>query len=195
MHDIRLIWRGPYTFHDLILNNKDLPRNMVGVYFHAEEISGSTYICYAGKALGSPDIIKRQREHYLHMIGGMYTIPLNYRCSKKEWVPDDKNDEFFETIFDKNKFVELIREAYDYAHKLRIYIATEEFAKEEVPLIERKLLFEFKPLNTYWGTTTDPNPNLNIIHDGVIKDTHKKWIVDTNAFTEFRSGSHRRGSN
>jgi len=130
----------------------------------------------------------------------MFNIPLDFRESKQEWVPTDvhfygeKNNEFFETIFSRDKFLKLVHEAYEYAQKINIYYATKDFSKENIALIERKLLFEFKPLNTYWGTKTDPDSEVTLIHDGIIKDTIKKWIDDTNDYKGFRSGSLRRGS-
>ncbi|HOY73846.1 MAG TPA: hypothetical protein PL067_04855 [Bacteroidales bacterium] len=198
MHEIHLTWNGPYTFKDIILGNTELQTNAIGVYFHTEEIDGKTFISYAGKAMGAPGLVKRQLQHYLHFIGGMYNIPSDYRGSQREWVPDNKhynkkeNREYFETIFDKDKFLTLVGEAFGYVQKLRIYLASEMFEKQDIPLIERKLLYAFQPLNTFWGTTSDACPDIVLKHEGAVPgETVSTWIDNNKHFSGFRSGSHR----
>ena len=67
-----------------------------------------------------------------------------------------------ETVFDEEKFVELVRAGFRFSSEIRIYLCP--LDSNDLAQIERQLIFELQPLDTTRGTKYAPQPFLDLVH-------------------------------
>jgi hypothetical protein len=125
-------------------------------------------IAYVGRATGNPTLWTRQWEHYTHLIGGQYTIPGQARRNDRKWGMGYNSkiaaefQETVDTVFDEERFVELVRDAMQFARQVSIYLC--KLPYEYVHAVERQLLYELQPFDTVRGTKTPPPQLLPLVH-------------------------------
>jgi hypothetical protein len=163
MDTITLNWYGPYLFSQLIADAQLRERwDVPGVYLWIDRRGPDSTLSYVGKAAGPPALWRRQLQHYMSYIGGSYVIPKYARISGIEWSLDVKRPGVVDTILDYGKFISLVREGYDYANNIEIYLA--ETNKSLVHILERILLYELCPTQTEWRTQNAPKERLQVMH-------------------------------
>lgn len=160
---IGLSWEGPFSFKDLLTTKKHHEDyNCAGVYLW--EIVGEKFPQYIGKATGSPSLWLRQFHHYISLIGGLYTVPMQFTNNGADWVCDYNNDEVLGILFNEQKFKEVISYGFRYAAAIQIYLA--KLSASKVNVVERNLLYYLKPSTTNWGTQSEPKERVRLIHSG-----------------------------
>lgn len=165
MPNIIIDWDGPYAPEDFLRNRALKTRyDHPGVYLRFEVLpDGEARIAYVGRATGQPTLWQRQVQHYANAVGGLYTIPREYRTSGTEWVPDAARDEVTTCLLDASQFKSLVEEAYRYLQSWRVFLwATPPDLDPRV--VERNLLFDLKPVRTTWGTKSLPAERLTLLH-------------------------------
>jgi len=168
MNDITEIvmdWEGPYKLSEFFIDPAMKDKyDRPGVYLWIEELpNGKKRLSYIGRATGRPTLWKRHLQHYAFLVGGLYTIPKEFRRSDVAWIPDWTMEETAATLLSLEKFLNIVEEGFRYASACRIYLwpATPD---ANVRLIERNLLYDLKPTSTIWGTISEPVTRLNIRH-------------------------------
>ena len=172
-----LKWHGRYTFGELLTDVRlEESFDRPGVYIQTEKQGDVEFASYIGKSHSS--LVSRQFEHYRKCIGGLYTIPSYIRKSDKPFVPYIPNPEYHDIILDKNRFLELVSEGFDYAASIGIYFCGLE-AASEIKGVERNLLYQIKPIWSYWGTLSKPHKELTFEFDGVLQNRKDELILNT----------------
>lgn len=161
--EIELKWEGPFSFRDFLLNEDHKKKYQCsGVYLW--EVAGEEVPQYIGKATGSPSLWLRQFHHYISLIGGLYTVPMQFTNNGADWVCDYNNDEVLGILFNEQKFKEVISYGFRYAAAIQIYLGKLPASKASV--VERNLLYYLKPSTTNWGTQSEPKERVRLIHSG-----------------------------
>ncbi len=162
--EIKLRWEGPYCFRELF-GNEHLKQwfSSPGVYLWVQNHNNFQTLHYVGKAGGKPSLYTRQLQHYQYFIGGLYTIPGEFRKSVKDWVPDRNKEEVYSVLLDKSKFIEVVEEAFDCINSYSIHMAKLATASE-AKVVERQLLFDLQPTGTRWGCSSPPAVPIRIVH-------------------------------
>jgi len=163
---IELVWFGPFSFRDFIEESERVKDFKVrGVYLWVEKgEAGEERISYVGKVSGEPNLLKRQRDHYANLIGGGWTIPGGFRSGKGKWEPH-QYPENVGTVLSCDKFVELVRAAFQYVQCITIYLAPlGQLSSEVIGAVERNQLYDLKPTYTNPGTKSEPRQRLRIVH-------------------------------
>ena len=162
---LNLFWEGPYRLRDFIRSNELKERfSCAGVYIWIDKLpDGSERLSYVGKAGGRPSLHHRQQQHYANMVGGLYTIPKEYRQSNEAWVPNWSLPTVAEVILDREKYQKVIDEGFAYEAACQVYLATLDSA-DESKIVERQLLYDLQPSSTSWGTKSAPNSPIDIVH-------------------------------
>ena len=156
---------GPFTFQQFLIDPQMRAKYSCSGVYRWDEVGDGREICaYVGKASGSPTLFQRHVQHYMGYIGGTYSIPGEYRRSGKPWALDVRDEAVVSTLLNKEQFVLLIEEAFEYTQKLKIFLACT--PPESVSVIERNLLYQLRPTRTTWGTLTAPGQPLEISHRG-----------------------------
>jgi len=167
MRQIKLFWKGPYEFHQLINDDSIRKEYQVrGVYIwilhHKSDEKKELY--YVGRASGKPNLWQRQWQHYKNYIGGIYDIPGEFRKSGEYWS-NDVNDKARNVILDKRKFLELVSEAFDFTKYLKIFLCPlKEEDPQHIKIVERNLLYDLQPTGTTGGKESEPSNRLKISH-------------------------------
>jgi hypothetical protein len=162
--EIVLRWDGPHCLRDLFGNDHLKQKfSCPGVYLWIQQYNGHQTLNYVGKASGSPTLYHRQLQHYQYFIGGLYTIPNEFRKCGKDWVPDWNKEEVYSVLLDKSKFLDVVNEAFDCINAYSVHMAKLATAGE-AKAIERQLLFDLKPTGTKWGCSTPPAVPIKIVH-------------------------------
>jgi hypothetical protein len=99
-------------------------------------------------------------------IGGIYSIPAEFRTENIPWSPNIDDPAVIDTILDLKKFQELVCDGFIYIEHLKIYFAC--VPAVQVRAIERNLLYALKPVRTTWGTLSPPGETLELTHGGVL---------------------------
>lgn len=97
------------------------------------------------------------------MIGGLYTIPQEYRQSNEDWVPNWSLPTVAEVILDRKKFQKVIDEGFAYEAACQVYLAALDSA-DLSKIVERQLLYDLQPHSTSWGTKSEPHSPIDIVH-------------------------------
>ena len=157
---IELQWHGPFKFNELLSENDNEEQfSKPGVYLWVERKHNR--LCYVGRSLSN--ILKRQKDHNTKLVGGLYTIPKEYRRSEtRDWIPNQ--NENADILFDQDKFVDLITDAFSYRDDIDIYLCPVTESKEMLKALERNLLFDLQPYGTKPGRFSPPNPKIEIVH-------------------------------
>lgn len=168
MNDITEIvmdWEGPYKLSEFFIDPAMKDKyDRPGVYLWIEELpNGKKRLSYIGRATGRPTLWKRHLQHYAFLVGGLYTIPKEFRRSYKDWIPDWTKEEAAATILSVEKFLNVVEEGFRYAVACSIYLWPSK-PDVDVRLIERNLLYDLQPTSTIWGTKSEPVTRLNIRH-------------------------------
>ncbi|MFA6224069.1 MAG: hypothetical protein WC647_17345 [Desulfomonilaceae bacterium] len=159
--EIKLCWKGPFSFKDLLTNERyKKDYKCSGVYLW--EMASAEAPQYIGKATGRPGLWLRQFHHYISLIGGHYTVPPQFTNNGKEWICDYEKNEVLEILFNEQKFKEVISYGFRYAAAIKIFLA--KLSQEKVNIVERNLLHDLKPSTTFWGTQTVPKELVKIVH-------------------------------
>lgn len=162
--EIELTWDGPYKLSDFMSDGElrkhyDYP----GVYLWLEDYGDDSRISYVGRATGKPTLARRQMQHYAYTVSGLYSIPREFRRNRTEWIPDWTKPDVAGVLLDKEKYLELIDDAFRYSSIIDVYLFRA-LNGENVHALERILLYSLQPTGTKWGTLTKPNPELKLIH-------------------------------
>ncbi|MFH1862521.1 MAG: hypothetical protein ABH878_06865, partial [bacterium] len=75
-----------------------------------------------------------------------------------------KKIEVIKTIRNEEKFIELVKDAFEFTKHIEIYLCPIEGNDMNVRLIERNLLFDLKPEGTIPGTKSEPSERCLIVH-------------------------------
>lgn len=157
-------WEGPYKLSDFFTNSALKQKyRKPGVYIWIEELPDEKRLSYVGRATGRPTLEKRLQDHYANCVGGLYTIPKEFRRSGVAWIPDWNVEDTIATLLSLNKLLTIVEDGFRYASVCHIYLwpATPD---TDVKLIERNLLYDLKPTGTIWGTKSVPANRINIRH-------------------------------
>ena len=161
--DVVIDWERPYKLR-AFLDQPELKARFdkPGVYLRVERLPDGTHrLGYVGRALGRPTLWRRQRQHYACMIGGLYTIPKEFRRCGRTWVPDSA--ETVETMLDRVAFTTVVEEGFRYAEACDVYVwITPPGFDPDV--VERNLLYDLRPSGTDWGKNSIPAVRLKIGH-------------------------------
>lgn len=185
IHRIQLNWQGPHKFSDFMLAQEELriEYSSAGVYLWTTYFpNGGDKIYYVGKATGRPSLFNRIQQHYALIVGGLYNVPAAFRLCKEEWIPDWRKYDTYTILTDIEKMKMLIEECFKYITACRVYLA--KTSRDKVAILERNLLWDLRPCGTKWGTMTQPNPRLEIVHSNAkwLSDSIKSQIRDTCSF-------------
>ena len=184
-HSITLQWVKLGLFDDLI-KEKQLRTTLdqPGVYLWVETIDDVDCVTYVGKSETS--VSARLIDHFRNFIGGRYSIPFYIRSgnsgsAKESWIFDLDKEEVVRTVVDKDKFIEIIKDGYKYMKSINLYYCILQKEITSPKLVERKLLFNIKPLYTKRGTKTDPDSNLQVVHSGDLAMTELQQMIENNS--------------
>lgn len=156
-------WHGPFRLSELLRSKeKRAEFDTPGVYLWTEYRDEEEVISYVGKASGQPSLWARQTEHYLRMIGGGYKIPAERRSTNTDWEIDFSNPEVLDVLFDLTNYQDLVKDAFQHAAAVNIFLCKLE--KTPVNDAERNLLYDLQPVDTSWGTKSEPSRPLSIVH-------------------------------
>jgi hypothetical protein len=158
-------WDGPYSLSAFIGDTALKERfDKPGVYIWIETLpDGTCRLAYVGRATGRPTLWKRQMQHYAYMVGGLYMIPKEFRADGTAWVPDWTRLETARTLLDRPKFAAVIDDAFRYAAACQVYLWVVP-PGTDVRIVERNLLYDFKPTSTDWGKGSSPGCRLTLCH-------------------------------
>jgi len=158
-------WDGPYGLSAFIADPALKERfDKPGVYIWIETLpDGTCRLSYVGRATGRPTLWKRQMQHYASMVGGLYTIPKEFRADGTTWVPDWTKQETACTLLDRAKFAAVIDDAFRYAGACQVYLWAVP-PGTDVRIVERNLLYDFQPTGTDWGKGFSPGTRLMLCH-------------------------------
>ncbi len=133
-------WDGPHSLSAFIAEPGLRERfDKPGVYLWIETLpNGTCRLSYVGRATGRPSLWKRQMQHYASMVGGLYTIPKEFRADGKAWVPDWTKPETASTLLDRSKFAAVIEDAFRYAAACQVYLWVVP-SGTDVRIVERNL--------------------------------------------------------
>lgn len=123
-------------------------------------------IAYIGKASGAPSLFQRHVQHYMGYIGRTYSIPAEFRKSRTPWALDTSKPEVMRALLDKEQFLLVVADAYEYIKHLRIFFARVDAA--DTALLERQLLYMLKPIRTTWGTLSPLGESVEVQHGGTL---------------------------
>lgn len=162
-----LRWSKGYSFQQLLAND-DLRKefNCPGVYLHLDNRrSEGERAAYVGKASGAPSLWRRQYDHYVHYIGGLYVIPESTQHENSyTWTPGPDNEKTRSTVFCREAFHEIVDLAFDYVQTVTIHLCKLPTAGE-AKIVERRLLWDLEPIDTTAGTKTRPKDVRECFHD------------------------------
>jgi hypothetical protein len=169
---IDLTWEGPFSFCSLLTDQKIKARfSNPGIYLWVVDQPSGTKITYLGKASGSPDLVGRHVQHYRYYISGAYSIPAWAMKSNTSWDGDwNSNANVTRTLFDRELLSSFVREAFDYASRIRIYLTL--ILPNDLPhlaLIENALIYGVQPEENMRGKQFKPQPTLTIRNLGAIE--------------------------
>lgn len=170
---IDLVWSRPFGFSDFVTIPEKLKDFMsAGIYLWVEEHPDGEQLSYVGKATGKPDLIQRHQQHYSNYIGGRYTIPARFRSVENDWIPGQYPNNS-NIVLDVERFVALVREAFEYTKHIKIYLAPKPGLNgQQLAVIERNLLYDLTPMGTIPGTKSEPKNRIKIIHK------HATWCSE-----------------
>lgn len=169
---VTLQWKGPFKLREFIeYESRPECFGKPGVYLHLYVGENVTKLWYIGKS-ESP-LSKRQKEHYLHTIGGLYNMPKEHmRTNGKDWNPDPlKNKEMWDVCLDQARFLDHVKTTFSFAKTIEVYLA--ECPKNLVKDVERNLLHKLKPWGTNRGRESKPPRQLSIVHNNAL--TRQSW--------------------
>jgi len=160
-------WQGPYSFKelmDLYCYKKDSEEaqklDCPGVYLRVEKWhDGSMVLGYVGESLS---ILKRQKEHYIHMISGQYMIPGEFRTTNADWSSNAEVPETNRVLTDRDAYLVLVKDAFAYAKSCWTYFFP--VAKEVRKDLELNLLRQLQPRMTRRGTKSEPANKIELGH-------------------------------
>lgn len=152
------------SFEDLLREAPNIANfRTKGVYLWTD-VDGS--LNYIGKALGKPDLVKRQQDHYLSLIGGCSVIPARYRKVERQWSKGNKFD-YPDVILDRDKFKELVDSAFDYLNDIKVWLCPlPHLANSEIEELEKVLIYEFQPWCNTMSTKTKPDSDISFTMQG-----------------------------
>lgn len=158
--DITLEWSRPISFPELFSGSKELEKYMTkGMYLWTDVDEKFNYI---GRALGTPNLVTRQRDHYFSVIGGRSIIPSRYRNAGHEWSIVNSKD-FPEVILDRDKFKELVDSAFDYLSDIRVRLCPlPNLDRGQISDIEKYLIFRHKPWCNSVGVDRKPDVKISL---------------------------------
>jgi len=163
--ELSLYWNGPFTCRELLCSEENRKTfSAPGVYLWVDKQRDPSEISYVGKASGRPDLWTRLWDHYCSLIGGRYQLPGSACFDGRAWEMAPDHRDVVEKVFDKSQFKRLVDDAFGYVERLRIFLCKLDNAAP-LKMIERQLLFELKPTDTKWGTTTPPIAFLKQVHE------------------------------
>lgn len=173
LENCKLNWRGPYQIGDFVIDDAlEVEFNEPGVYIWIEETATGHHLSYVGRAGGSPSLFHRQRQHYANMVGGLYTIPKEYRSEDRDWKPDWSDPDVARVLLNPERFHKLVDDGFTYSKNCYIYLSTLN-SLGDAKLIERQLLYDLKPTGTKWGVATPPSSPVLITHSNAL------WATET----------------
>ena len=162
-----LYWSKGFSFEQLLTDPslKERYRASAGVYVHLDgralSPDGGGQAAYVGKASGEPSLWIRQYQHYVNTIGGLCVIPDG--AGGYQWMPGYKSSIAQQTVVDEDKFVALVRRAFDYAKTVRVHLCALKSA-DDAKSVERELLYVLRPADTDWGKVSPPAERLALVH-------------------------------
>jgi hypothetical protein len=160
----RLVWEGPFGLTEFLEHPELVDRfSCPGVYLWIQRMAHGDVLNYVGKAGGRPTLYARQVQHYVHLIGGLYTIPGEFRHSGEDWIPDWRKSDVSAILLNPERFHELVGEAFGCARSYSIHLARLD-GSEEAKAVERQLLFDLQPTGTSRGTGSPPDAPVEIVH-------------------------------
>ncbi len=166
--NLTLDWHGPHRFSEFVSNSRLRDQfNTPGVYLWIETSpSGGKQLSYVGRAI-SRSLSRRQLEHYANQIGGLYTIPEEFRASEREWMPNWEKPEA-SILLNQGEFIKVVHDGFQYANAVEIYLcpmpSEMDIKADDIKAVERNLLFDLRPIRTKPGTKTEPKRKLFIQH-------------------------------
>ncbi len=164
MTEVILEWLGPYKLRELPQHQQRL--ECPGVYMWVERPPNDPYgfLEYAGKASGSPSLFARQIEHYHAYLGARYVVPL-WAAQEygREWGSALHDPKVIEILFDKQKIMRVISDAFEYAHTLDFYFAPYK-GPQPLTVVERNLIWDLQPRGNSQGRRTLPGQPLDLLH-------------------------------
>jgi hypothetical protein len=160
---VRLIWEGPYAMRDFLAPTLRDHFDCAGVYLRIERFSGTERLSYVGKASGTPSLYVRQQQHYAHAIGGLYSIPKDFRADGKLWDPKWGEPDVNDVLLDLTRYQRLVRDAFNWASACTVYLAR--LPAQQAEDVERQLLYDLRPTMTRRGTKGVPAKRISIVHE------------------------------
>lgn len=180
MNEVTVYWESPRRMADVIKDDPDFthwanPGIYLWLHPHCTEKQkyGAKHVAYVGRALGSPNVLTRLREHYVLYLGGRYCVRHEYRDGTDQtFVPNQyQSKEFQEIISDEEKYAQLLREARRFANSYMVAAAfrfehdfdwsNTEFLKR----LERQMIYDFQPRENTQGTKNPPTIEFSIKHE------------------------------
>lgn len=160
---VTLQWKGPFKLREFIeCESLREDFNKPGVYLHlyvGEEVAKLWYIGRSNSSLS-----KRQKQHYLLTIGGLYNMPKEHKAMQngEDWNPDPLNKEMRDVCLDREHYLDYIKTTFSFAETIEVYLA--ECSKDQVNDVEGTLLLKLQPCGTIKGTKSGSHRVLKIDH-------------------------------
>lgn len=181
MNKVTVHWDKPRKMSDVIKDDRELdawakPGIYMWLHPHCKEEQKyeAKHVAYVGRALGSPDVLTRLREHYVLYLGGRYCVRGEYRDgTDKTYVPNQYSDpDYQELIADEDRYAQLLREARRFANSYMVAAALKFDAEIEydwdrtelLKRLERQMIYDFKPRENTQGVRTPPTITLELKH-------------------------------
>lgn len=161
---VSLQWKGPFKLGEFIeCESLREHFNKPGVYLHlyvGEEVAKLWYIGRSNSSLS-----KRQKEHCLLTIGGLYNMPKEHKAMQngEDWNPDHlKNKEMRDICLNQKQFIDHVKTTFSFAETIEVYLA--ECSKDQVNDVEGTLLLKLHPCGTIKWTKSGSRRVLKIDH-------------------------------
>lgn len=181
MTKLAINWQEPCQLKDVVkvgTYTDDWTCSGVYLWLHADAenppAAEARNIAYVGRALGSPNLLTRLREHYLCFLGGLYCVTTTRADgSTYEYVPRQWNqDDFQEVINDEERFMQLHRDGRKLADSYWVSVARYSDLQGDHGLAERELLsrlesqliYSWQPAENTRGKKSAPSDPLELEH-------------------------------
>lgn len=160
---VKCEWQGPFSFRSL-LTSADYKKEFgtPGVYLWIDPVA-ERKLCYVGRAMGNPDLWTRQWQHYTFLLGCQYHLPACAETNAGEWGMDYVHPLTVETVFDFTKYCAVVKRAFDYAARVKIWLCPLKSALA-AKSAERQLIYHFQPDEKMRGVKNPPSSLCQIEH-------------------------------
>lgn len=164
---IKLTWSRPIQFKDIFKGSGNVDNyRCPGVYLWTEFDGAGVMANYIGRALGSPDLVTRQQQHYLDMISGRSMIPAEYRSSNRLWTPGE-DGVFADVVLDNEAYKNLVDDAFNYLNSINVRLCRlPDKDRETIAQIEKNLIYQHQPWCNTQGKYTKPDTVIELQNDG-----------------------------